>query len=88
MKRIATVLAIAAMSISCKVQKTGPDTYKVIAPTPEAKAAAEKAKQQAKEAAEKLKEKTAEAAQKTGTALEKAGREMKEKTETTKTGTH
>lgn len=81
MKRIITTVAIAAIVLSCKVQKVGHDTYKVVAPTPQAKAAAEK-----------LKEKVSVAAQKTETALQKAGSEIKEKTsqktettETTKT---
>ncbi|HEY4640822.1 MAG TPA: hypothetical protein VII75_05715 [Thermoanaerobaculia bacterium] len=63
------VLALAA----CKVQKTGQDTYKVVAPTPQAKAAAEKAKVQAKEAGEKLKAET---------------EKLKEKVKTETTSTH
>ncbi|GEM_PF-1943122 len=49
------VLALAA----CKVEKTGQDTYKVVAPTPEAKKAGAEAKAQAKVAGEKLKEEAA-----------------------------
>ena len=56
-----TILVVATIvALACKVEKTGQDTYKVVAPTPEAKAAAEKAKEQAKEAGEKLKAGTAE----------------------------
>jgi len=47
----AIVLALAA----CKVEKTGKDTYKVVAPTAQAKAAGEKVKVQAKEAGARLK---------------------------------
>jgi len=47
----AVVLALAA----CKIEKTGQDTYKVVAPTPQAKAAGEKAKVQAKEVGARLK---------------------------------
>ena len=47
----AIVLALAA----CKVEKTGKDTYKVVVPTAQAKAAGEKAKVQAKEVGAKLK---------------------------------
>lgn len=49
MKRI-TLIAVLALAIACKVEKTGQDTYKVVAPTPEAKAAAQKAADKAKEA--------------------------------------
>lgn len=86
MRRIAMLALIVGLAISCKVQKTGENTYKVIAPTPEAKSAAEKAKVEAKKAGEKLKEEAGVAAHKTGTALEHAGRQIEQhtKTETTK----
>ena len=48
------ILTIAILALACKVEKTGQDTYKVIAPTPQAKAAAQKVKQQTETAAEKL----------------------------------
>src|SRR5258705_2095695 len=59
MKRIAIIgltLALAA----CKVEKTGKDTYKVVTPTPEAKAAAQKLKQDAAKVGEKVKEESKE----------------------------
>lgn len=56
MKRIA--IATIILALACKVEKTGKDTYKVVAPTPQAKAAGEKAKEEAKKLGEKLKEET------------------------------
>ena len=50
MKRIIILSALLALFLACKVEKTGQDTYKVVAPTPEAKAAAEKAAEKAKQA--------------------------------------
>ena len=50
MKRMIIIAAL-ALAVACKVEKTGQDTYKVIAPTPEAKAAAEKAAEKARQAA-------------------------------------
>ncbi|HEY6842736.1 MAG TPA: hypothetical protein VI391_01095 [Thermoanaerobaculia bacterium] len=68
-------LALVMFALACKVEKTGQDTYKVIAPTPQAKAAAQKASQQ-----------TATAVQKIGNELKEAGdRLSKSKTETTST---
>ena len=49
-KRI-TIIAALALAIACKVEKTGQDTYKVIAPTPEAKAAAQRAAEKARQTA-------------------------------------
>ena len=48
MKRISIIAAL-VLAIACKVEKTGQDTYKVVAPTPEAKAAAKRAEEKAKE---------------------------------------
>ena len=64
------IIALVALAFACKVEKTGQDTYKVVAPTPQAKAAAEKVKEQ-----------TATAAQKLGDELKKVGEKAKEKTE-------
>ena len=71
MKRT-VLLSFAMIVLACKVEKTGQDTYKVIAPTPQAKAAAEKVKEQ-----------TATAAQKIGDELKKVGEKAKQKTEST-----
>ena len=81
-----TIVALAILALACKVEKTGQDTYKVVAPTPEAKAVAEKAKDEAKVLGEKAKEGTANAAVKVGDAMKKAGEktqaEIKEHTPT------
>ena len=78
MSRTFASLLLVTFAIACKVEKTGQDTYKVIAPTPAAKAAAEKVKAQ-----------TTTAAQKLGDELKKVGDKAKakteEKTETTTT---
>jgi len=47
-KRISIIAAL-LLAVACKVEKTGKDTYKVVAPTPEAKAAAQKAGEKARE---------------------------------------
>ena len=47
-------LALITFALACKIEKTGQDTYKVVAPTPEAKKAAEKVKEQTETAAQKL----------------------------------
>ncbi len=76
MKRI-MIAALTIFALACKVEKTGQDTYKVVAPTPEAKAAAKKAEEQAKIAAEKAKQGAAEAAVKVGDAMKQAGEKTK-----------
>jgi hypothetical protein len=86
MRKIATV-ALALALAACKVEKTGNDTYKVTAPTPEAKEAGQKVKEEAKELGAAAKEKAAEAAQSTGTFLQKAGENAQSKTDTTSTTT-
>ena len=50
MKRL-ILMAILLAAFACKVEKTGQDTYKVIAPTPEAKAAAQRAAEKARQTA-------------------------------------
>ena len=61
-KRISIITAALLLAVACKVEKTGKDTYKVVAPTPAAKAAAKKAEEKAKqltnEASEAIKKKT------------------------------
>ena len=49
MKRISIITAALILTAACKVEKTGQDTYKVETPTPEAKAAAQKAAEKARE---------------------------------------
>ncbi|MDQ6799801.1 MAG: hypothetical protein M3041_03085 [Acidobacteriota bacterium] len=90
MKRI-TIVALTILALACKVEKTGQDTYKVVTPTPEAKAAAEKAKEQAKVVGQEIKQGAADAAVKVGGAMQKAGEkaksEVNEHTETVTTET-
>ncbi len=83
------IVALALLVAACKVEKTGQDTYKVTAPTPEAKAASEKAKVEAKDLGAKIQAGTAEAAKKAGAELQKAGEKASQKTttETNTTGT-
>jgi hypothetical protein len=87
MKRI-VIVALTVLALACQVEKTGQDTYKVTAPTPEAKAAAEKAKDQAKVIGNEAKEQAktigqeakqgaADAAVTVGGALQKAGEKTK-----------
>jgi len=76
MKRL-LIGSVIILAIACKVEKTGKDTYKVVAPTPEAKAAAEKAKEQVKVIGEEAKKGAADAAVKVGGALQKAGEKTK-----------
>ena len=80
-----TIIAFTILALACKVEKTGQDTYKVVAPTPEAKAAAEKVEAQAKVLGEKAKQGAADAAVKVGGAMQKAGE--KAQSEGTKTET-
>lgn len=86
MRKIAIVALTLALA-ACKVEKTGNDTYKVTAPTPEAKEAGQKMKEEAKELGAAAKEKAAEAAQSTGTFLQKAGENAQSKTETSTAST-
>jgi hypothetical protein len=86
-----TIVALTILALACKVEKTGQDTYKVVTPTPEAKAVAKKAEEQAKVLGEKAKQGAADAAVKVGGAMQKAGEkaqsEINETTSTTKTET-
>lgn len=77
MKRLLIVAVVLALG-ACKVEKTGHDTYKVTAPTPEAKSAGEKAKEQAKDFGQKVEKGAAEAAQSAGAALQKVGQKAEE----------
>lgn len=83
MRKTFTLIAALVLALACKVEKTSDDTYSVTAPTPEAEAAAQKAKEEAKEAGQVIREKTAEGAQIAGDALKKAGEEMKSDTTAT-----
>jgi len=60
MKKLTIAIVLLALA-ACKVEKTGQDTYKVVAPTPQAKAAGEKAKDDAKEAMGKVRDAVHEA---------------------------
>lgn len=76
------ILALVLLLAACKVEKTGQDTYKVVAPTPQAKAASEKAKAEAQDLGKKIEAGAAEAAKKTGAELQKAGEKVSQKTTT------
>jgi hypothetical protein len=67
-------LAFLTFALACKIEKTGRDTYKVVAPTP-----------QVKRAAEKLKAQTSTAAQKLENELKKVGDKAKSETRTVTT---
>lgn len=86
MRKRMVILVIAWAAFACQVEKTGKDTYKVVAPTPEAKAAGQKAKEQAKAVGEEIKEGAAKAAKTAGGALQRAGEKVESGlTETTAT---
>ncbi len=92
MKKLILLIAIVILVIpaaACRVEKTGEDTYQVETPTPEAEAAAQRAKEGAQEAGQDIKEGAQEAGRDikegardatraTGTAMEEAGKEMQE----------
>jgi len=75
MKRFVPI-GLLTLALACKVEKTGKDTYKVVAPTPAAKAAAQKVKEQ-----------TTTAAQKLGDELTKVGEKAKTESKTIGTKT-
>jgi hypothetical protein len=85
-------LALVSIALACKVEKTGRDTYKVVAPTPEAKKAAEKVKENTETAVQKLGDELKKVGEKakteTKTISTEAKEETKEHTESTKTETH
>lgn len=81
MKKFSMLVLVLALA-ACKVEKTGEDTYKVTTPTPEAKAAAEKAKENAKVVGAEVKENAGKAAEATGTALQELGQKAQDKTST------
>jgi len=81
--------AIVLALVACKVEKTGKDTYRVVAPTPQAKAAGETAKKDLKEMGAKLKKEAGELGDKAKSATsDKDKSETTETTTTTKTTTH
>ena len=87
MNRIVPI-ALLTLALACKVEKTGKDTYKVIAPTPAAKAAAQKVKEQTTTAAEKLGDELKKVGEKAKTETKTITTETKETTESgTKTET-
>lgn len=78
MKRISIIAAALILALACKVEKTGQDTYKVVAPTAEAKAAAKKTE-------EKVKQVTHDASVAIAKKTEGASSSTTETTETTQT---
>jgi len=61
---------------ACKVEKTGEDTYKVEAPTPEAKAAGQEAAADAREAGREIKADAKEAAKDIEAGAKEAGKDI------------
>ena len=86
MNRIVPI-ALLTLALACKVEKTGKDTYKVIAPTPEAKAAAQKVKEQTTTAAEKLGDELKKVGEKARTETKTVTTETKEETRKVETRT-
>jgi hypothetical protein len=81
-KRISIIAAL-LLALACRVEKTGKDTYKVVTPTPEAKAAAQKATEKAREVTHEASEAIAKKTEPTGT----SSTETTATTETTTTVT-
>jgi hypothetical protein len=79
-KRISIIAALVLVA-ACKVEKTGQDTYKVVAPTAEAKAAAKKTE-------EKVRQVTHDASVAIAKKTEGASSPTTETTETTTTRKH
>lgn len=61
---------------ACKVEKTGEDTYKVEAPTPEAKAAGQEAAADVREAGREIKADAKEAGQEIKADAKEAGKDI------------
>ncbi|HXG58840.1 MAG TPA: hypothetical protein VNL91_07440 [Thermoanaerobaculia bacterium] len=85
MRNALMLTAMLLFAAACKVEKTGDDTYSVTAPTPEAEAAARKAKEEAKEAGQVIREKAGEGAEVVGGKLQEAGRRAQSGTSPTST---
>ena len=79
---IPAAIASLAMATACKVEKTGQDTYSVQAPTPEAKAAAEKASVKTQEAGREINESAQKAADALKPQLQEAGKKLKQGAQT------
>ena len=77
-------IALLTLALACKVEKTGKDTYKVVAPTPEAKAAAQKVKEQTTTAAEKLGEELKKVGEKAKTESKTIGTKVETTTKSKK----
>ena len=71
--RRAFIITLALVLAGCKVQRTGEDTYKVVTPTPEAKAAGQKIKEDAKKLGQDLKKTAHEIGQTEAAAKIRAG---------------
>jgi hypothetical protein len=71
--RRAFIISLALVLAGCKVQKTGENTYKVISPTPEAKAAGQKLKEDAKKLGQDLRKTAHEIGQTEAAAKIRAG---------------
>ena len=76
-KLIVPAAAAMLLTAACKVEKTGNDTYSVQTPTPEARAAAEKATAETQEAGRKINASAQKAADELKPQLQEAGKELK-----------
>jgi hypothetical protein len=73
MRRACIIMTLALVLAGCRVQKTGKDTYKVVTPTPEAKAAGQKITEDAKKLGQNLKKTAHEIGQTEAAAKIRAG---------------
>ena len=82
--RYALMIAGVLLLSSCKVEKTGPNSYKVVTPSKTTTKTTKpvtstELKQDAKDAGKKIEKGAGEAAEKAGAALQKFGEKAKEK---------
>jgi hypothetical protein len=82
--RTTCILTAVLLLAACKVEKTGPDTYKVVTPsvtTSKSKTTTTGTtlKQEAKDAGKKIEKGAGNVAEKAGTALQKLGEKAKQK---------
>jgi hypothetical protein len=82
MKKLIIAAAVLLL-VACKVEKTGKDTYKVVAPTPQAKAAGAEVKKDLQEMGAKLKTEAGKLGDKAKSATSSDKSETTETSETT-----
>lgn len=82
MRQVFITGAVILLLAACKVEKTGPNTYKVVTPqvtTSKTTTAKTEVRQEAKQVGTKIEQGVAKAAEKTGAALQKFGEKTKQK---------